>query len=622
VRGKEVIRHAPAAVALAGFSLYALLVPPGLTWSPGSDLGAAGVELAAAPPPGLPLHGVLASIAALLPVGELAFRVHLLSAAAAALALLLVARLVEGPVRGEPAGALGGAAAALLLGASLTFARQATVTGALAPTVALLAGVLLLFDRVARGADGRAGLLLALLAGLGLGLDPVLRLILPAPIAALLLVRLRRGARWPLLAPLVALAAAAAIHLYIPVRAGAAGDPGGLGEAGALFDHVAPRGEEQPVPAEIARHRAALALGGAADELGALGLVAALLGAVVLAGERRSRWLLLAIAAAGAGDLAGAIWLGPAGQGAGPPGVPLALAIALLAGAAVAHLARWAGRAGVPVAAAAALMIAVGPALVSWPDLAAASRSDAARRFAEAALDRAPTGAPEPSGGDVAGGIRFLLRVERARPDLQPPAGPAPEDRADAAAALLVPASAGPDQVRRAAAAVAALLDGDRDGPARRFAADALTGLARLARRRGDLPLALHLAGLALAARPRHPAALLERGSALARLGRLPAAAAAAELAIAEQPDRVSALLDAARYRLALGEVDRALALSDRARRLAPGDADGWALAGLADARAGNDTRARARLHRALELEPDHAEAGAALRRLDARLVP
>ena len=682
---------APRAVAAIAFGCYALLVPPGPTWLDAGELGAAGVQLGSPHPTGFPLYALLAKVASLLPVGELAFRIHLLSAVCAAIAVLLVARVVQGAARpgASAAGAaLGGAAGALLTAVSLTFARHATVTEVYAPTAALLAATLLLFDRVARGEGARTGLALAVLAGLGLGVHSSYRLLVPLPLAALLLVRLRRGARWPLLVPLVVVVVAGALHLYLPARSASGGtaatDWGHPRRAGALIDHVTARDirddfADQMMVGEpaVVDERAGRVLGGAVDELGVLGLLAALLGAVALARERRSRWLLVAVGVVAVGDVLYAIWLNPMGIADRQNGVPLALAIGVLAGCGVAWLARFAGRAGPPSAVAAGLMMLVGPALVTWPELAATARDDRPRRWAEAALEDAPPGAVVLSRSDsLSANLTFLQVAEGARPDVaalvrqrlgdlertEAVLGAELDGGAEPIAAVLATrrpirweladdplprgwrftaggvvgrldppgreahdvgetgATGGTGDVRRAAAEVARLLAGG-DPLARRIAAQSWSGLGRLAYGRGDLPLALELFDRALAIRPTHAEAMVNRGVALSRLGRLEEAAAITEQALAVEPNRVRARLNAARYRLALGQLERALAHADRARRIAPGEPDGWALAGLADARAGRSDRARARLHRALELEPRHEEARAALRTLD-RLAP
>jgi tetratricopeptide (TPR) repeat protein len=627
-------RWTPRAVAMAGFAAYALVAPAGLYWLDSGELGAAVWQIGSPHPTGFPLYVALARLVALVPVGELAFRLHLASAAAAAVALGLVAALVAEVGGNRRAASVAGAGAAALLAVSLTFARQASVTEVYALTAALLAAGLYLYDRVARGADARHGLALALVAGLGIGAHGSFRLLFALPLIVLLFVRLRRGARWPLLAPVVAIAAAAAIHLALPVRATtgrtAAVDWGHPRSAPALVDHVdaveirASWGDRmlsrEPL---VLRDSAGRFFAGAGEELGALAALAALLGAIHLARDRRSRWLLFALASVLVGDAFYAIWLNPMGIADRQVGVPFALAVALLAGAGLVWLGRFAGRAGPFAAAAAAAVLVVGPAMATWADIGPVG--EAPRRFAEAALDGAPPRAVLLTRSDsLSAGVLFLQVAEGARPDLAALVRQRLADRERTAAVLGAPATlaeilagarpvlwepgddplptghrlrAGPvaalldrdvaGDIERAAAEVASIFAGAEDPVGRRTQAQALTALGRLAYQRGDVAGALRLFDRALAASRDHAEALVNRGVALSRLGRLAEAAEVTERALSSEPNRVRALLNAARYRLALGQKDRALG----------------------------------HLRRVVALDPTNPEAASALRALDQRVT-
>src|SRR5690606_901583 len=83
----------PRGLGLAAFVLYVLSAPPGFYWLDSAELSAAAVRLGVAHPTGFPLYCILARAAALIPLGELAFRVSLLSAGCAALGVFLLARL-------------------------------------------------------------------------------------------------------------------------------------------------------------------------------------------------------------------------------------------------------------------------------------------------------------------------------------------------------------------------------------------------------------------------------------------------------------------------------------------------------------------------------------------------
>jgi hypothetical protein len=644
----------PRAVALLGFALYAILAPAGPTWLDSGELGAAAWQLGSPHPTGFPLHGALARALSLVPVGELAYRLHLASAVAAALAMYWLVLLVAQVGRHEPAAWIGGAAGALLLGAALTFARQATVTEVYAPTAAVLCGTLYLYDRVARGADARVGLCLALVAGLGIGAHASFRMLVPLPLAALLFIRLRRGARWPLLAPLIAIGAGAAIHMMLPVRSAtgrtAAVDWGHPSRAGELFDHVTAQeirdsfaGEMMAAEPLVVVDSAARFLGGVGDQVGALGLFAALAGALFLVRDRRSRWLFAALAVVGAGDAFYAIWLNPMGIDDGQVGVPLLVAIGALAGVGIAWLGRFSGRAGPFSAAAAGALVLVPAVLVSLPALAPPAD---ARRYAESALEAAPPRAILLSQSDsLSAGLLFLQVVEGARPDVSALVRQRLGDRDRTEAVLGAPLDlagilagdrpvvwelgddAAPDGLRPAG--VVGVIDGDAgtsgeeirraagqleglfgdDAIAIRTEAQAMTGLGRLAYQHGEVGLAMALFDRALAGRPHHAEALVNRGVVLSRLGRVADAAEVTERALEVEPNRVRALLNAARYRLVLGERARALAHAERALRLDPDSADAWFLAGAA----GDSAE---RLRRAVEL--GHPEAAAALRALPA----
>ncbi len=184
---------------------------------------------------------VLVKLASLLPLGELGFRVNLLSGLCAAAAVWSLCRLVLAVAGDDLAALVGAAGAGAALALSLTFFRQATVAEVYAPTAALLAAALLLFHRVAAGGGARDGLMLAVVCGLGLAVHVSFALI-GVPVVVLLLVRLYRGARWVLAAPLLVVAVTGGLYLYLPVRAAAAPDPSlqwsQADRAGAFLDQV------------------------------------------------------------------------------------------------------------------------------------------------------------------------------------------------------------------------------------------------------------------------------------------------------------------------------------------------------------------------------------------------
>jgi hypothetical protein len=426
---------------MAAFMLYVMAAPPGFYWLDSAELSAAVVALGVPHPTGFPLYCIVAKAASLVPVGELAFRIELVSAVCASLAVFWVTRLVFELCRGDGHALVGALVAGTLLALSAVFLRQATVAAVYAPSAALLAGGLLLLDHVSRGGDARWGLALALVCGLGLALHVSAWLLGPVAVA-LMGVRLYRGARWPLLAPLVALTMAGAAIAYLPVRAAsgraAVLDRGHPEQADALLAHVSPRGlrggpgdeigdESGPLEQERPAPGAQALVEDIADQVGPIAPLAALLGLVWLIRQRRSRWPAAALIVIGAGDLLYALLVNPMGQTDWQNGVPVAVAVSAGAGAGVAWLSRFLGSAGPFVGAVAGVLLVLPPALVSVPAVWPASAPgggpgpglDAPRAWAEAALAATPPrGLALVQHDSTAAGLLYLTEVEQARPDV------------------------------------------------------------------------------------------------------------------------------------------------------------------------------------------------------------
>ena len=79
-----------AAVFVLAFATYVLSLAPGLGWLDAPEFVAASADLGIPHSPGHPLHPMLGRVAGYLPVGDLAFRVNLLSALCSALACTAV----------------------------------------------------------------------------------------------------------------------------------------------------------------------------------------------------------------------------------------------------------------------------------------------------------------------------------------------------------------------------------------------------------------------------------------------------------------------------------------------------------------------------------------------------
>lgn len=348
-----------AVVAIA-FSYYVAATAAGPYWLDSSEFAAQAFGLGISHPPGHPLYGLLGKLFALLPVGPVAFRVGLLSAACGALGaglIFLVALELWDRVAGDelpaavPALVAAAAALAVALGYSYAFQAVRPEVYALHALVALL----VLYAVLRHDATGdRRWLYLAALGGaLGLGNHHLLMLTVLVP--ALLVVVVRRpapGWRRAALRVVGFVALGLVVWAYLPLRA--ARDPlvnWGDPRTPARFVWTASarafaRGSvgraRDPAYAGAARGLAALG----ARELGALGLLAPA-GLVVLAWRPRGR--RAAALTAGVVVLgAGAAWL--VGFDASNPdihgylAVPLGLVAASAAPAVLALLAAAARR--------------------------------------------------------------------------------------------------------------------------------------------------------------------------------------------------------------------------------------------------------------------------------------
>ena len=326
-------------------ALYAAGLPLGLDRAAAAPAVAGGATLEGG---GTPLGLLVARLFGCLPLGDLAARANLASALAGAVAVALLGRLACETVRLlhapgresrqpadaiEPVAAAGAAAvAALALGAF----RAATGAGSAALTVALAAAAWVNALVLVRAPeDRRAGLRLALLAGLAAGVEPVAAPLLWLPALFFWFRALRRGARWPLAAPVLFVGGLGVVLFAVALS------PTGP-TVGELLGGLWPaRAGEAVGPAAIE----------AGDQLGVVGLLLVALGALVLVARA---------------PLAGILLLGTVGAGVWLSGTGVRLAaaaVAALLAVGIVHLARKLGRARLAAATAIAVMAAVSPAL-------------------------------------------------------------------------------------------------------------------------------------------------------------------------------------------------------------------------------------------------------------------
>ncbi len=397
--------------------LYAAAVPLGLGRVEAAASVAAGITVDP-DPQGAPLALLAMRLIQYLPVGDVGFRANLTSAIFGALAMALLARLaveLVTPLRPPPSArqdaraflaepiAAGGAAlaAALSLG---TFAA-ATSAGFCTPTlVVLLAGLLAELVLLRDIGNKAAGLALSCLAGVAEGVEPTVALVLWPVLLALAIWALRKGARWPLWAPLGLLAAL-----------------GGFALARAAASSVPPSARDLFVTpfTLIPRGRAALwsTATEIADQAGVVGVLLAAVGLFALAVRTPvvAAWLALnlvtctlfaSFAVVAEPEIASFL-----------PALPMAIAVVFaLACVGVWHVSSRLGRARV----AAALTLTV---ILAFPSAMDGGRTrwlgrPLPMRLLDRALERAEVrGVVDPGTAEMAGVFR-LARAIGLRPDL------------------------------------------------------------------------------------------------------------------------------------------------------------------------------------------------------------
>jgi Flp pilus assembly protein TadD len=410
------------------FAILLAGAAPGLYLRDSGELTTAAFSLGVAHETGFALWCLLAKAVALLPLGEIAFRINVFSALCGALAAWLVYRVVRalgGPE--DHAAEVAGAGAALLLVSGFTFFKSSTVAEVYAPTAAAIALVLRLMQRSAAG-DRRAALLVALIGGLSLGLHAQLRVLLGPPCLIYAVWRLRKGDRWPLYAP-AAVALGAAVVSYLPLRASRApiadwADPRTLGQ---MIGHLSASRiraafADQMFTRDLAvlGHHARMFAAQIESQLAIPALVAAVGGLGWLLTRKSNaaaRVLGVLIAVMLAGDALYSVWINPMGLEDLQDGAPTALALALGAGVGVYALARRAPRGAPYLAGALAVLICI-PAALAEIDGKRGLDGEAGAWTRAALAQAGPRALVLTSSDDLSAGALYAQGVTGARPDV------------------------------------------------------------------------------------------------------------------------------------------------------------------------------------------------------------
>ncbi len=235
----------PEALAgVFGLWLYSATVAPTVLPADGGEFQVVGSTLGIAHPPGYALYTLLARLATLVPLGDRAFRVNLLSVLFASMTLVLLVRLVRrvSPVEAASRGVSWSAALAVAaLVSSPTYWVQATTANIRSLTGLFTAALLVLALRyVQHPGRGRLATLLFVF-GLAAGHHSSL-ILLGVPLALYVLLSdkglLRRPSDW--LVGIGALLASFLVLAYLPLRSrmGPAFDPVPVDGIARFLDHV------------------------------------------------------------------------------------------------------------------------------------------------------------------------------------------------------------------------------------------------------------------------------------------------------------------------------------------------------------------------------------------------
>jgi len=423
------------------FGLYVITATPGLYWMDSGELTAAGYGLGVAHPPGFAGYTLLAKAATLLPFGSIAFRVVLLSALCGALTVALVfwlaLRLALMLGASERVAQAGSVAAALVLGLSHTFWRQATVAEVYTPSLLIVAVSGLLLLSALERPGGRLALALAFVAGLAVGgAHPTYRLLLLPPLLVAWAIAIKRRRRYSRAVPLL-FGLGAMVVLYLVAVAGHGQgfshgpDWGNCTTLSAAWDHFTARRIQEASFAplmfsfrgEIVLPHLALAMDHILGQF--IGLALPLAGLGAWRGLRRpgpARFLVALLLFAGVGDFVYSFWINPMGLQDLQNGLTFALCLAVLTGVGVAEIATWIGHRSprlAPAVAAACCVITALPTALD--DLAEKTRGAdyGASGWVDAALDQAPPRAVVFTGSDdLSAGWSYARLVEGARPDV------------------------------------------------------------------------------------------------------------------------------------------------------------------------------------------------------------
>jgi hypothetical protein len=455
VRGKRAL-PVDSIVFVLGLGLYVHTLAPTVLPSNSGEFQFVADVLGIAHPPGFPLYTMLGKLFTLIPVGDVAYRVNLMSAFFAALTLALVSRTV----RRVTGSALGGVVGALALGTSTTFWAQATTANTRSLTAFFAA--LMLFALVsyakatvqesdetpppARGRPGGGGevylILFALAFGLGITHHGSLVFLILPFIAFLLVTELETRNPKPetssfarvcsllhpascILKPLLAFLLSLSVLLYLPIRGilGAPFGPSDIASPVGFLNHVLARGFRgdmffffSSASSGLLLERFAVLTNILDFQFGLALLVAAALGALIML-ARDWRLLLLCGGAIAVQAVIAITYRAPETV---EYLIPAYVPLAIIVGYGAAMLSRW-SRYKALHACLVSLVILVGAIQLfhRYPSFAWLGEDCSARQYAESVMSNAPSEALVLANWHWATPLWYLQYSEGVRPDVE-----------------------------------------------------------------------------------------------------------------------------------------------------------------------------------------------------------
>jgi len=408
-------------IFLGSLTFYLCTLAPTLLPADAGEFQLVASLLGVAHPPGYPLYTLLGKLFTLIPLGDLASRVNLLSAVMGALTLALV----SWAIRQFTPSPWPGLATALALGGATTFWAQATTAGIRGLTALFTALILVVALAYGRTQEQRYLTTLGLAFGLGISHHGSLGF-LALPVGVYLISTDRTLAAHPrkLLKPLATAILGLSVLLYLPLRdaMGAPLAPGDLTTLRGFAEHVMAQGfrgdmfafvRPALLPDRLAVLRDILLM-----QFGGPLLLAMLIGGVLLLWRTPRAFVLIG----GVLLLSGFVGLTYRAPQTVEYLMPAYVCLALLLGGGLGVLLTLPVARSAPSALALliALILYLGTAqaLAHYPSFALLHHDRSARAYAEEILQSAPPQAMILANWHHFTALRYLQMVEGQRPDI------------------------------------------------------------------------------------------------------------------------------------------------------------------------------------------------------------